>query len=164
MDTEEIRATDIQRSPKAQEPQENHHRDYHNPPTEEQWRVPGEPPRAEAPGSRNDEPTGPAGSGLRSSRSSHGPRGPRPRDTPPPKQRPDRAQGARPRQAATGSEPAHTKAPSPGYREPQVHQRAETPTTGRLILKMKCLTPLFATQRRQKVQFGLGMARRQETQ
>ncbi|KAK5606295.1 hypothetical protein CRENBAI_023885 [Crenichthys baileyi] len=54
-DTEEIRATDIQRPPKAQEPQENHRRDYRNPPREEQWRVPGEPrssDSAEAPGSR----------------------------------------------------------------------------------------------------------------
>ncbi|MEQ2297111.1 hypothetical protein AMECASPLE_031336 [Ameca splendens] len=99
MDTEEIRATDIQRPPKAQEPQENHRRDYRNPPGEEQWRVPREPPSSdsgEAPGGRSDESTGPAGSRPRPSRSSHGPRGPRPRDTPPPKQRPDRAQGARP--------------------------------------------------------------------
>ncbi|KAK5606090.1 hypothetical protein CRENBAI_000654 [Crenichthys baileyi] len=85
-DTEEIRATDIQRPPKAQEPQENHRRDYRNPPREEQWRVPGKPPSsdsAEAPGNRSDEPTGPAGSRPLPSRSSHGPRDPRPRDTPP---------------------------------------------------------------------------------
>ncbi|MEQ2305393.1 hypothetical protein AMECASPLE_037387 [Ameca splendens] len=82
-DTEEIRATDIQRPPRAQEPQENHHQDYHNPPREEQGRIPGEPPSshsAEAPGSSNDEPTGPTGSRLCPSRSSHGPRDPRPRD------------------------------------------------------------------------------------
>ncbi|MEQ2301520.1 hypothetical protein AMECASPLE_036931 [Ameca splendens] len=67
--------------PKSQEPHENHRRNYRNPPKEEQWRVPGEPPSndsAEAPGSRSDEPTGPAGSRPRVSRSSHGPRGPRP--------------------------------------------------------------------------------------
>ncbi|MED6246197.1 hypothetical protein ATANTOWER_014315 [Ataeniobius toweri] len=36
-----------------------------------------------------------------------------------------------PWQAANGSEPANTKAPSSGHREPQVHQRVETPTTDR---------------------------------
>ncbi|MEQ2293588.1 hypothetical protein AMECASPLE_035074, partial [Ameca splendens] len=79
--------------PKAQESQENHRRDYRNHPREEQWRVPGEPPSsdsAEAPGSRSDKPTGPAGSRPRLSRSSHGPRDPKPRDTPPPKRRPNR--------------------------------------------------------------------------
>ncbi|KAK5610099.1 hypothetical protein CRENBAI_011738 [Crenichthys baileyi] len=59
-------------------------------------------------------------------RSSHGPRDPRPWDT---SHQPDRAQGPRPWQAATGSEPAHTKAPSLRQREPRVHQRAETPAT-----------------------------------
>ncbi|KAK5604413.1 hypothetical protein CRENBAI_017710 [Crenichthys baileyi] len=48
-----------------------------------------------------------------------------------PKQRPNRAQGPRPRQEASRSEPAYAKAPSPGHQEPQVHQRAETPATGR---------------------------------
>ncbi|MEQ2231609.1 hypothetical protein ILYODFUR_002178, partial [Ilyodon furcidens] len=62
--------------------------------------------------------------------SSHGPRDLRPQDISLLRQRPDRAQGTRPRQAATRSEPAPTKGPSPGHREPQVHQRAETPTTG----------------------------------
>ncbi|MEQ2253347.1 hypothetical protein ILYODFUR_031132 [Ilyodon furcidens] len=111
-DTEEIRATDIQRPPRAQEPQENHRRDYRNPPREDQGRIPGEPPRsqsAEAPRSCSDEPTGPASSCLRPSRSNHGPRDPRPRDISLLKQRPDRTQGSRPRQAATRSEPAHTK-------------------------------------------------------
>ncbi|MED6254731.1 hypothetical protein ATANTOWER_032382 [Ataeniobius toweri] len=56
---------------------------------------------------------------------------PRPQDISLPKQRPDRAQGSRPRQAATGIEPAHTKAPSPRHQEPQVHQQAERPSTGR---------------------------------
>ncbi|KAK5620283.1 hypothetical protein CRENBAI_025984 [Crenichthys baileyi] len=51
----------------------------------------------------------PGSSRLHQSRSSHGPRDPRPRDISIPKQRPDRAQGSRPRQAATGSQPAHTK-------------------------------------------------------
>ncbi|MEQ2305564.1 hypothetical protein AMECASPLE_039195 [Ameca splendens] len=123
---EEIQATDIPRPPRAQEPQENHRRDYRNPP--------GEPPSshsAKAQGSCSDEPTGPASSRLRPSRSSPGPRDPRPRDITFPKQRANRAQGSRPRQAATGSEPALTKAPSPGYQEPQVHWGAETPTTGR---------------------------------
>ncbi|MED6258748.1 hypothetical protein ATANTOWER_011846 [Ataeniobius toweri] len=103
---EDIRTTDIQRPPRAQEPQENHRRDYCNPSREEQWRVPGERPSshsAEAPGSCSDEATGPTGSRLRPNRSSHGPRDPRPRDTPPPKQRPNRAQGPRPRQTATGT-------------------------------------------------------------
>ncbi|MED6234004.1 hypothetical protein ATANTOWER_020412 [Ataeniobius toweri] len=131
---EEIQATDIQRPPRAQGPQENHRQDYRNPPREEQGRVPGEPPSshsAEAPESCSNEPTGPAGSHLCLSRSSHGPRDPRPRDISLPKQRPNRAQGSRPRQAPTRSEPAHNKALSPGHRETQVHQRAETPTTGR---------------------------------
>ncbi|MED6234425.1 hypothetical protein ATANTOWER_029753 [Ataeniobius toweri] len=133
-DMQEIRATDIQRPPRAQESQENHCQDYRNPPREEQGRVPGEPPSnhsAEAPGSWSDEPTGPAGSHLRPSRSSHGPRDPRHWDISLPKQSTDRAQGTSPRQAATGSEPAHTKAPSPRYREPQVHRQTETPTTSR---------------------------------
>ncbi|MEQ2302973.1 hypothetical protein AMECASPLE_012060, partial [Ameca splendens] len=76
-DTEEIQATDIQRPLRAQEPQENHRQDYRNPPREEQGRIPGEPPSshsAEAPGSCSDEPIGSAGSRLRPSRSSHGPR------------------------------------------------------------------------------------------
>ncbi|MEQ2241382.1 hypothetical protein ILYODFUR_024726 [Ilyodon furcidens] len=105
-DAAEVRAIDIQRPPRAQEPQKNHCRDYRNPPREEQGRVPGEPPSihsAEAPGSCNNKPTGPAGSRLRPSRSSHGPRDPRPRNISLPKQRPDRAQGYRPRQAAIGS-------------------------------------------------------------
>ncbi|MEQ2260810.1 hypothetical protein XENORESO_001732 [Xenotaenia resolanae] len=33
--------------------------------------------------------------------------------------------GPRPRQAATGSELAHTKAPSPRHRKPPIHQRPE---------------------------------------
>ncbi|MEQ2249068.1 hypothetical protein ILYODFUR_025571, partial [Ilyodon furcidens] len=73
-------ATDIQRPPRAQEPQENHRWDYCNPPREEQGRVPGKPPSshsAEATGSCSNEPTGPSGSCLRPSRSSHGPRDPR---------------------------------------------------------------------------------------
>ncbi|MEQ2304789.1 hypothetical protein AMECASPLE_030947, partial [Ameca splendens] len=68
----------IQR-PRAQEPPENHCRDYRNPPREEQGRVPGEPPSnhsAEAPGSCRDEFTGPAGSRLHQSRPSHVPRDP----------------------------------------------------------------------------------------
>ncbi|MEQ2250300.1 hypothetical protein ILYODFUR_038551 [Ilyodon furcidens] len=66
-DTEEIRTTDIQRPARAQEPHENHRRDYHNPPREEQRIIPGEPPSshsAEAPGSCSP------------SRSSKGPRDP----------------------------------------------------------------------------------------
>ncbi|MEQ2238223.1 hypothetical protein ILYODFUR_031044 [Ilyodon furcidens] len=54
-DTEEIQATDIQRPPRAQEPQENHRVDYHNPPKEEQGRIPGKPPS-----SRSAEPQGDA--------------------------------------------------------------------------------------------------------
>ncbi|MED6252916.1 hypothetical protein ATANTOWER_019307 [Ataeniobius toweri] len=126
---EESRAIDIQRLPRAQEPQENHCRDYHNTHKEERGRVPGEPPSshsAEAQRSCSD-----LWACLFESKSSHGPRDPRPRDISLPRQRPDIAQGSRPRQAATGSEPAHTRAPSPGHREPQVHQRAETPTSGR---------------------------------
>ncbi|MEQ2290944.1 hypothetical protein AMECASPLE_008299 [Ameca splendens] len=46
-----------------------------------------------------------------------------------PEQSPNRARGPRPRQAGTGSEPAHTKAPSPGHREPPIHQWAQ-PETG----------------------------------
>ncbi|KAK5603993.1 hypothetical protein CRENBAI_024897 [Crenichthys baileyi] len=86
------------------------------------------PSSAGAQGSCSNEPTGSAGSCLCPSRSSHGPRDPRPRDISLLKQRPDRAQGSRPQQAATGSEPAHTKAPSPGHRGPRVHQDAETST------------------------------------
>ncbi|MED6265563.1 hypothetical protein CHARACLAT_026767 [Characodon lateralis] len=131
-DTEEILAIYIQSSPRAQEPQGNHPWDYLNPPREEQGKVPGEPLNsAKAPGSCIDKPTAPSGSRLHQSKSSHGPRDPRPRDISLPKERPHRAQGSRPRQAATGSEPAHTKTPSPGHQEPQVHQWAETPTTGR---------------------------------
>ncbi|MED6273956.1 hypothetical protein CHARACLAT_011618 [Characodon lateralis] len=70
---------------------------------EESSREPPSSHSAEAPGSCSDEPTGPAGSHLRRSRSSHGPRHPRPRVTSLPKQRPDRARGPRPRQAATRS-------------------------------------------------------------
>ncbi|MED6291080.1 hypothetical protein CHARACLAT_019953 [Characodon lateralis] len=33
-------------------------------------------------------------------------------------------------QAATGSELVHTKAPSPGHREPPTHRQAGTPATG----------------------------------
>ncbi|MEQ2244553.1 hypothetical protein ILYODFUR_018261 [Ilyodon furcidens] len=61
----------------------------------------------------------------------HWSRDPRPQGTSLPKQRPDRARGPRPRQAAAGSEPAHTKAPSFGQREPPIHQQAETPATSR---------------------------------
>ncbi|KAK5605918.1 hypothetical protein CRENBAI_003653 [Crenichthys baileyi] len=43
-DTEEIRATDIQRLPRGLEPQENHCQDYPNPPRDEKGKVPGEPP------------------------------------------------------------------------------------------------------------------------
>ncbi|MEQ2308226.1 hypothetical protein AMECASPLE_026070 [Ameca splendens] len=107
---EDIRTTDIQRPPRAQEPQENHRWDYCNPSREE----PPSSHSAEAPGNCSDEATGPTGSRLRPNRSSHGPRDPRPRDTPLPKQRPNRAQGPRPRQTATGSEAVYTKAPSPG--------------------------------------------------
>ncbi|MED6244874.1 hypothetical protein ATANTOWER_026287, partial [Ataeniobius toweri] len=111
--TEECaRYLDIQRPPRAQEPQENHHRDYHNPPREEQGRAPGEPPSShsvKAPGSFSDEPTGPPAADYARGRSSHGPRDLRPRDTSLSKQRPNRAQGSRPRQAATGSETAHTE-------------------------------------------------------
>ncbi|MED6267317.1 hypothetical protein CHARACLAT_010961 [Characodon lateralis] len=91
---------------KRKRKQENH-RDYHNPPRGEQRRVPGEPlisHSAETTGSFSDEPTGLARSPLCCRRSSHGPITP--------KQRPDRARVPRPRQAATESEPAHTKAPS----------------------------------------------------
>ncbi|KAK5601599.1 hypothetical protein CRENBAI_023572 [Crenichthys baileyi] len=103
-DTEEIRAIDIQCPPQRTrgESQENH------PAATVQ-----KPQGAAA-------PTGPVGRCLHPSRSSHRPRDPRPRDISLPKQRPDRAQGSRPQQAATGSEPAHTNAPSPGHREPQV--------------------------------------------
>ncbi|MEQ2226501.1 hypothetical protein ILYODFUR_028086 [Ilyodon furcidens] len=61
-DTEEKQATDIQRPLRAQEPQENHRRDYRNPPREEQGRIPGEPPRshtAEAPGASVTSPQAP---------------------------------------------------------------------------------------------------------
>ncbi|KAK5606225.1 hypothetical protein CRENBAI_025030 [Crenichthys baileyi] len=44
VDTEQIGATDIQRPPRAQEPQEDHHRDYCTIPREEQRRGQGEPP------------------------------------------------------------------------------------------------------------------------
>ncbi|XP_047242554.1 uncharacterized protein LOC124881098 [Girardinichthys multiradiatus] len=131
-DMEEIRATYIQRPPRAQEPRENHCRDYRNSPREEQWRVPGEPPsshNAEASWSCSDEPTGLASSHLRPSRSSHGPRDPRPRNISLPSRGPTEPRG--PGSSKQPSEPAHTKSPSPGYREPQVHQWAETPTTGR---------------------------------
>ncbi|MEQ2292515.1 hypothetical protein AMECASPLE_023893 [Ameca splendens] len=74
---------------------------------------------------------GPADSHLGQSRSSHGSKNPRPRGTSPLQQRPDRASRPRPPQAATGSEPAHTKAPRPGHREPTILQRAMTPATGR---------------------------------
>ncbi|MED6245140.1 Regulator of G-protein signaling 6, partial [Ataeniobius toweri] len=76
-------------------------------PREDQGRGAGEPPSshsAEAPGSCSNEPTGPAGSRLCPSRSSHGPRDPRPQDITLPKQRPNRAQGSRPQQAATGQQ------------------------------------------------------------
>ncbi|KAK5601358.1 hypothetical protein CRENBAI_000798 [Crenichthys baileyi] len=56
-DIEEIRATDMQRPPRAQEPQKNHRRDHRDPPREEQERITGEPPSshtAEAPGSCSD--------------------------------------------------------------------------------------------------------------
>ncbi|MEQ2252061.1 hypothetical protein ILYODFUR_017799 [Ilyodon furcidens] len=130
----EIRATDIQRPSRAQEPQENYRWDYRNTPREEQGRVPGEPPSshsAKDPWNCSNERTGPASSRLRKSRSSHGPRDPRPQNTSLPKQRPDRAQAPRPQQAATGSEPAHIKASNSGHREPQVHQWAETLATSR---------------------------------
>ncbi|MEQ2226772.1 hypothetical protein ILYODFUR_030772 [Ilyodon furcidens] len=80
----EIRATDIPWPPRAQQPQENHCWDDRNLPREELRRAPGESHSrhsAEAPGSCSDKPTGPASSRLRQSRSSHGPRDPRPRDT-----------------------------------------------------------------------------------
>ncbi|MED6240730.1 hypothetical protein ATANTOWER_026865 [Ataeniobius toweri] len=129
-DMEEVRSTDIQRPPQSTgTPREPQPRLLQSP-----QRRAGEPPSshsAEALGSCCDKPTGPAGSRLRPSRCSQGPRDPRPRDISLPKQRPERAQGSRPRQVATGSESAQTKAPSPGHREPQVHQQAETPTTGR---------------------------------
>ncbi|KAK5610761.1 hypothetical protein CRENBAI_026869 [Crenichthys baileyi] len=50
------------KAPRAQEPQENHRRDYGNPPREEQERVPGEPASshsAEAPGGCSDDPQTP---------------------------------------------------------------------------------------------------------
>ncbi|MED6255123.1 hypothetical protein ATANTOWER_004990, partial [Ataeniobius toweri] len=92
----EIRATDIQRPPRAHEPKENHRQDYRKPFREEQGRVPGKPPTghsAEATQSCSEEPAGPAASCPRPSRSSHGPRDPRPRDISLSKQRPDRALG-----------------------------------------------------------------------
>ncbi|KAK5598475.1 hypothetical protein CRENBAI_010204, partial [Crenichthys baileyi] len=54
---EEIRATDIQSPPRAQEPQENHRRDYRNLPREEQGEFRGNHQSAEAPGSCSDEHT-----------------------------------------------------------------------------------------------------------
>ncbi|MEQ2220911.1 hypothetical protein ILYODFUR_010414 [Ilyodon furcidens] len=43
---EEIQATDIQRPPRAQEPQENHHRDYCNPPERSRGESQGNHPAA----------------------------------------------------------------------------------------------------------------------
>ncbi|MEQ2250580.1 hypothetical protein ILYODFUR_002366 [Ilyodon furcidens] len=40
------------------------------------------------------------------------------------------SQGSRPRQAATRGEPANTKAPRSGHREPPIYRQAETPATG----------------------------------
>ncbi|KAK5613196.1 hypothetical protein CRENBAI_026432 [Crenichthys baileyi] len=74
----EILAIDIQRPPRAQEPQENHCRYYHNPP--EKIRGTTQQPQCTTPGSCSDEPPGPAGSRLCPSRSSHGPRGNQPPD------------------------------------------------------------------------------------
>ncbi|MEQ2291368.1 hypothetical protein AMECASPLE_012756 [Ameca splendens] len=88
---------DIRRPHRAREPQEDHRRDYRNPCKEEQRRAQGEPPSshsAEAPGSCSDKPTGPASSRLRRSRSSHGPRDPRPWGKSSPKQGPNIALGA----------------------------------------------------------------------
>ncbi|MED6246583.1 hypothetical protein ATANTOWER_020169, partial [Ataeniobius toweri] len=117
------------------EPQENHRRDYRNLPREEQGRVPGEPPSshsAEAPGSCSEEPTGLCQSSrLCQSRSSHGPRDPRTYH--PPSRGPTGPRGPGPGKQPLGVSrhtPKHP-APSTRHREPQVHQRAETPTTGR---------------------------------
>ncbi|KAK5606374.1 hypothetical protein CRENBAI_022214 [Crenichthys baileyi] len=70
--------------------------------------IPGEPPSsysAEAPGSCGDKPTGPAGTRLRQSRFSHGPRDPGTYLSP--------SRGpTEPRDAGSGSEPAHPKHPA----------------------------------------------------
>ncbi|MEQ2253524.1 hypothetical protein ILYODFUR_033049, partial [Ilyodon furcidens] len=79
-------------------------------------RISGEPPSshsAEAPGSCSDDPTGPTGSRVRPSRSSHGPRDPRLRDISLPKQRPDRAHGSRPGKQPPGVSQHTPKHPAP---------------------------------------------------
>ncbi|XP_048857666.1 basic proline-rich protein-like [Brienomyrus brachyistius] len=50
---------------------------------------------------------------------------------PTPQQGPDRARRAKSRQATAEGEPAPTRAPSPGHREPPTHQRPGAPSTGR---------------------------------
>ncbi|KAK5603749.1 hypothetical protein CRENBAI_001622 [Crenichthys baileyi] len=80
VDTEEIGATDIQRPPKAQEPQKDHRQDYHTP-SEKSPRKPPCSHNAEAPGNCSNEPIGPADSLPHWSRFSHGPRKPRPNGT-----------------------------------------------------------------------------------
>ncbi|MEQ2311245.1 hypothetical protein AMECASPLE_017884 [Ameca splendens] len=93
---------------RARKPLDDHHWDYRNPPREEQRVAQGEQPSshsAEAPGNCGNEPSCPASSRLRLSRSSHGPRDPRTQGTSSPKQRPDSARGHRNQQAATRSEP-----------------------------------------------------------
>ncbi|XP_048852869.1 basic proline-rich protein-like [Brienomyrus brachyistius] len=50
---------------------------------------------------------------------------------PTPQQGPDRARRARSRQAIAAGEPAPTRAPSPGHREPPTHQWPGAPSTSR---------------------------------
>ncbi|MEQ2241796.1 hypothetical protein ILYODFUR_029015 [Ilyodon furcidens] len=127
---EEIRATDIQRPPRAQEPRENHCWDYRNFPREEQGRAPGEPPschNAEAPWSCSDEPTGLASSRLRPSRSSRGPRDPRPRNISLPSRGPTEPRGPGPSKQPPGVSQRTPKHPAPDtenhkYNSGQRHQ------------------------------------------
>ncbi|MEQ2289777.1 hypothetical protein AMECASPLE_036745 [Ameca splendens] len=128
---EEIWATDIQRPPRAMD--SHHRRDYHNPPEKSRGESQGNHPAATVQKPQGaavmspqvllaavyaradpamDLETRDPGTHLSPSRGLTEPRGPTPA-------------------SSHQDSQAHTKAPSPGHREPQVHQRAETLATGR---------------------------------
>ncbi|KAK5613503.1 hypothetical protein CRENBAI_020926 [Crenichthys baileyi] len=94
-------------------------RDYQNPSEKSRGESQGNnsAANAEPPGSFNNKPTVPAGSHLRPSRSSHGPRDSRHQNILLPKQRHNRAQGSRPQQVATGYTAKHTAAETENHKD-----------------------------------------------
>ncbi|MED6231941.1 hypothetical protein ATANTOWER_015086 [Ataeniobius toweri] len=130
---EEIPAIDIKWPPRAQEPKENHCRDYCNPPEKSMGESQENHPAAtvEKPQGAAASPRAPLAALYTRADPAMDPEACDPGTYHSPSRGPTEPRCPGPGKQPPGVSRSNTKAPSPGHRQPQIHQQAEIPTTGR---------------------------------